>query len=647
MATREAWWACHWRDRYKQVWLTFQKLFADQYEVRKARAEAALFLYYGSGRLTLGGRTSYFDILAGEEPPHFNAIQAAVDAKTAQIYRNAVRPFHQTERGSRELRERAEGMTRAIEGGFRDAGIYGLLGFLVCQDGHLFEAGGVMSMPDFANSRVIDSRVRAWECFVPEREARLGNPTQMFIRTLVDRAVLRSIFGDDADALDVIEAATAVGASWDEEAPTDDGEISDLIEVCTGWHLPSGRTDLRREATFGLNDEGEYDPELDTGHDGRYSITLENGTLWDRPWPYDYFPIAWYKPSPNPVGYWSRSIPETLAGAQLELLKIAKRIQGIMHMHSVPRLLLWRNARANTAHFNNDYANIIETAVPPGQAAYYLTPSAVPSELFQREQEIIDWCARQVGLNDMAMSGTKPAGVDHAPGMEHLSDELAVRHSASFRAWEQFHQDLARIRADCYRQLAEYDPEFSVMWGESKDLVKLRWKDVDMERDQYQLRVSPTNMFAQTPTAKINQINSMVQSGVLPQPLALMAFSGSPDVDALVGDQNAEEQNIEKKLDQLSKPGAQMTDKLMPHPYMNLALCKQLAKQRINRLEADGESQEAIDNVVEFWEIADDFEKQGTATQVQAEEGIAPPMDMPPGAGGMPPGMPPAPMGAN
>lgn len=645
MAREAAWWACEWRERYKFVWQTFKKLFTDQYEMRKARAESALFLYYGSGRLTLGGRTSFFDTLAGEEPPHFNVIQAAVDTKTAQIYRNQVRPFYLTEKGSSELRSRAEGMGRAVEGGFRDAGIYGLLGFLVCQDGHLFEAGGVMMMPDFANSRVLTSRVRSWECFVPEREARLGAPSQMFVRTLVERAKLESIFADDPDALEVIAEASSVSSMWDDEGPSEDGEISDLVEVCTAWHLPSGRTDLREQESFGLNEDGDYSPDVDPGHDGRYSITLENGTLWDRPWPYDYFPIAWYKPSPNPSGFWSRSIPETLAGAQLELIKIGKRIQGIMHLHSVPRLLMWRNARANTAHFNNDYASIIETAVPPAQAAHYLVPSAVPSELFRREQEIIAWCEKQVGLNEMALSGAKPAGVDHAPGMEHLSDEMAVRHTPAFRAWEQFHMDAARILTDCYRQLAEYDPDFSILWGESKELVALRWRDVDMERDQFHLRIAPTNMFAQTPTAKIKQITTAVQGGWLPPTMALRSFSGSPDIDELIGDQNAEEQNIEKKLDELTR--GEMTDRLMPHPYMNLALCKQLAKQRINRLEADGEDPEVIDRVIQFWEVADEFEKQSMAEQAAAQQGMAPGEGMPPPGGGAPPGPPPAPMGVN
>jgi hypothetical protein len=664
MKAEEAWWA---RDvandngderlmgPHRRIHAAATSLYSAQYESRRARAESALFLYYGSGRLSLGGRTSLFDDVAAEEPPHQNVIQAATDTKTAQIYRNQVRPFFVTEKGSTELQEKAEGMQRAVEAGFRDVGLWGLLGFLVCQDGHLFDAGGCMIVPDFANSRILASRVRSWECFVPEREARMGEPRQLFLRQLVDRALLRQVFGDDDDALQVIEDANPVGSSWDDDAPSDDGAISDLVEVWTAWHLPSGRVDLRDKAAFGLakGDDGYgFDPQLDPGHDGRYCIILENGTIWDRPWPYDYFPIAWYKPSPNPVGYWSRSIPETLAGEQLELIKIGKRVQGIMHMHSVPRLLVWRNARLNTSQLSNDYATVLETSVPPTQAAYYLTPNAVPSELFMREDRIIAWSEKKVGLNEMSIAGTKPPGVDHAPGMEHLADEQAVRHTPAFRAWEDFHMQAAKIIIDCYRQLYEYDEDFEIIFGEDDELVRLPWGKVDMERDRYRLKCWPTNLFAQTPSMKIKQINTAVQGGWLPPQLALKSFSGNPDIDAMIGDVDAERKNIEKKLGSVQREG--LTEHNMPHPYMNLAECKRLARERINLLESNGEKPETIDGVIKFWEAAhkielDEMKKQAAAMAPPGAGGA--PMPGGPAPGGMPPandnGAPPAAAGAN
>jgi hypothetical protein len=243
----------------------------------------------------------------------------------------------------------------------------------------------------------------------------------------------------------------------------------------------------------------------------------------------------------------------------------------------------------------------------------------------------------------MSMSGAKPPGVDHAPGMEHLADEQAVRHTPAFRAWEDFHMQAARIIIDCYRQLYEYDEDFEVIFGEDQELVRLPWGKVDMERDRYRLKCWPTNLFAQTPSMKIKQINTAVQGGWLPPQLALKSFSGNPDIDAMIGDVDSERKNIEKKLASVQREG--LTEHNMPHPYMNLAECKRLARERINMLEANGEKPETIDNVIKFWEAAhktelDEMKKQAAAMAPPGAGG-PPPGGAPPG-GPPPAGMPPA-----
>jgi hypothetical protein len=237
--------------------------------------------------------------------------------------------------------------------------------------------------------------------------------------------------------------------------------------------------------------------------------------------------------------------------------------------------------------------------VPPGQAAYYLTPSAVPSELFSREQQIIAWSEKQVGLSEMSIAATKPAGIDHAPGMEHLSDEQSIRQTPSFRAWEEFHRDYARICIDAHRLLAEYDPEHQIIYGNDEELKKYNWKkEIDMERDEYRLKIQATNFFATTVTAKINQLVQLVQYGIFTPQMAVGALTGNPDVKALVGDTDAGRRNIEKMLGKLER--GTMTEKTVPHPFMQLDLALKLGKDRVNKLQADDAPDEVIDRIVNF-----------------------------------------------
>src|SRR5215216_491389 len=132
-----------------------------QHYERRARAEAALFLYGGSSRLSLSG-ASWHDGLTDEDvPPFFNLIQTAVDWFTSMMVRNRIRPYFLTEGGDSELQEKARCAGRAVEGLMRQLGVWDELGMLRCQDGHLFEAGGIKYAADYENRRIVASRVRA------------------------------------------------------------------------------------------------------------------------------------------------------------------------------------------------------------------------------------------------------------------------------------------------------------------------------------------------------------------------------------------------------------------------------------------------------------------------------------------------------
>jgi hypothetical protein len=338
---------------------------------------------------------------------------------------------------------------------------------------------------------------------------------------------------------------------------------------------------------------------------------------------------------------WSRSIPEALAPAQVELMDIGEKIQSIMRRHAVPHLLLWENAKINTREWTNDDAAILKTRVPPSQAAHYLVPSAVPNELFQREQQIIEWGMKQIGVTDMALSGEKPPGLDHQPGMEHLAEETMNRHTKPFQAWERAHTDDARIILDQLRFLARHEPDMKVMFQGTRDLEEIKWEDFDLERDKFVVTVQPTSLFAQTPTARFRQIEKMVQTNPAMAPLLWSALNIFPDAEEIFGDQEAEKDNINKKLDGVVEGASD--EATMPHPYIDTALAKYLCKKRINRVEADG-NDEALNRLGQWWQLVDEIEQQKAAQAAQlkavatgATAGVVP------GAPPPPPGPPPLP----
>ncbi len=647
--------AATWWDREKvkaseahQELMAFtEALNQEQGEMRRARAAACLFLYYGNSRRGLGTMLwPLADFGQFDAPPFYNVVQSITDTLTNHIVRNKVRPLFTPDGGDTELKEKAEGMQLAVEAGFIEAGIYSTTGQYIALDGNLHDGGVLKVLPDFANNRVLAERVFPWEILIPEAEARLGNPRQFIHRTLVPREVLAAMFPEFEERIRDTGMTPSVSPDWGYEGIAD-GMTVDLVAVADGYHLPSGRVDLTENKAFGLTKEGKFSEQLSRrpGHDGRQTIAVSGLTLRDRPWPYPYPPFAFNRPHPDAIGFWSTPVPERLAGAQMELMKIGKRVSMLLHLHAVPRIVVARGAKINISKLSNDLATVLESNHPPGSSIMYLHPQAVPAELLEQQERIIAWCEREVGLSEMSIAAAKPKGIDHAPALEFLADHESLRHTIRHRQWNDFHIQAARLFVDAYHQLSEVNKDFSVIWADSAELRRINWKAVELQRYKYNLKVWDTNLLAQRPEARMQQLLFMMEQGLPISQTALAdAMGDSLDFRRLVGNVTALQKNIENRIAMASKDG--YDENSAPDPWMDLAECKRIARERINELEAKGVEDSKIDGVREFWKHAHKLEQRAAAEANQIAQGIDPnaPAPPPPPGGPPPQQLPPGPM---
>jgi hypothetical protein len=186
--------------------------------------------------------------------------------------------------------------------------------------------------------------------------------------------------------------------------------------------------------------------------------------------------------------------------------------------------------------------------------------------------------------------------------------------------------------------LAERNPDYEVIFGDAKDLKRIKWREVDAGVERYHLKTWPTNLLPQTPAAKASRIIEFLNAGLFTREDALAALD-YPDIEAIEGDTTSEIENIEQKINLAIKGEA---EKSTPHGYLNLALAMKMAKSRINRMEADGEDWDSIGRVIAFWEECHDLALRAQAEEVNAAKGEAPPSDAaPPPQGAPPPEAPP------
>lgn len=640
-APSELWWDWDLREPGKSAWNLTSRLIQTQGSRRCADADDYLALYFGSTRYGVSGYRGSSQ-MAVPEAPGFNMIQAFTDSLVAMVVRNKVRPFVMTQKGSPDEREKAEGMTKVVEAELRAAGLYDETAVDICFDGHLFDAGIMKWTPDYANKRIVGARCYPWEILIPEREQRLPKPQQWVHVTAVDRGVLRAQYADDKEAVQKIDDAPSAPREdmWGYSDMAEDGTVSDLVLVAEVYHVPSGKVDRSKPKAWGRAERDVRSRKVRPDHDGRRMVVLGNGeAIDDGPWPYEYPPFAFYRPMKKPTEYWSRGVPETLFGAQIAVHRMNTRVDAIMHMHARPLLYVWRQAQLNTDKITNDWATILEGNVPAGQALQHITAQSVPAEYMNRIRELIAWAKEQLGLSDQTVQANKPPGIEHAPALQFLHDLENVRQHPRFRAWETFFVQNSRCIADAIRMLAEYVPDYEVMFGDDKELRRIKWREVDLGEDKTRFTTWPTDLLPQTPAAKMARLIDMIKNGLITPQKALLALASNyPDIEAMLGDANAFVSNIEMKLNALVKDGD--VDKAMPHAMLDLELAKTLVKERANALEADGASQDVLD-ALETWH-SDVEELIARAARVAAAQQMPTPgMDPGPTPPPLPPDLPP------
>lgn len=597
MTIEDAWFRKDTEDAGTAVSQIVRHYWDTEGRQRREIANLALALFTGSMKYSLSGGASILSVVDSllQDPAAYNLIQASVGTLVANLYQNRVRPLFVTERGDSELRERAIAQQDFVEGEFYELEVYGELGLEVCLYGLMFEGGGLDWFADTANDRVVGTLCEPWEYFVPKREGR--RPRQKFCRQLIDRGELLSYYEDaDKETIERIEDAPAARPDDADHEHYGAGFVSDRVEICKAWHLPSGRVDMKDERSFGRGKDGR---EVKPGHDGRHICTLADGfVLAGQPWPYDFFPQSWFRPNVLPGQFWSRGLPEILAPVQLTLNRWNERTDRILDRHARPLLVTWKQAGILPARITNELASILESKVPPGQAMSYVQTPGVPPELLNRINQLRSDGRDQIGLSELTMEAKRPQGLTSAPPMRHLKDEQSVRLNPMYRQWERFHTDSARNVIRCVRDLAREDPSYEVVFGNAKDLRRQKWSEIDLDDDRVRLKCKPTNLFATDPEARAEQLMEWMNAGLITKEEAL-ANIDHPDAEALLGDTLAPERNIERRLDEIQK-ASEYGEKYMPTPYMDLGLAKRLVVRRLNRLEADGEPADKIERLLSF-----------------------------------------------
>ena len=485
-----------------------------------------------------------------------NVVKSCVDSASAKIAKNKPKPLFLTKKGDFSLKRKAKGLTKYLEGLFETTDLYEL-GRKAFTDACVFGTGCLKIYVDSSGNCIKAERVFIDEIVVEDMDAIYAKPQQIFQRKNYSRDVLIDMFPDYKD--EILAANTSL------RGQTATQSTADQIQVVEAWHLPSGTN----------------------AKDGKHIIAIENTTLFEEEYTKDYFPFVFLRWSDKLVGFWGTGLSEELIGIQLEINKTLKAIQAAHQLMSVPRVFVDVASNVNTAHINNEIGGIIKyQGTPP----VFQSPGAMNPEVYAYLNDLYRKAYEITGISQMQAQAIKPSGLNSGAALREYNDIASERFVITGMRYEEFFMKAAKVMIDMSKDLFETDKSLHIKVKGQKFIETIKWKDVNLEEDQYVMQLFPVSFLPSTPVGKLQTVQELVQAGFVTQEQALSLLD-FPDLEGFTSLATAAQDNIERYLEFMIEDGKYNP----PEPFMNLQLAITLTQEAYLRAKCENTPEDRLE----------------------------------------------------
>lgn len=589
------WWTGDHESGYQRVLRVAHMLYAaDQSRRAKLREHERLytartglpFSRTGGASDRLGRRLS------------LNAIKSCVDTSGATIGKSKPKPQFLTVDGTWTLQEKAKALTAYLEGAFGEIGIYDVEE-LTFRDARVFDVGTIYIGHEMKKiggknrKRIKCDRVLPDELLLNPSEAYYGKPQMVMRRHFVDRGLLMGMFKksglygadiDDADRETILEKIRMAPQPMI-DATERLVEGHSMVEVVEAWHLPSSVVE---------SDEGEDSEPTVDDTDGRHALVIDGQTLIWEPWTKAYLPFVFMYWTPPVAGFFGTGLAEELAPIQYELNEALKRVQIAQRHACAPKVFVPTGAKIAKGKLGNDLrVEVINFDGP--RPPTFVTPNAMPTEVYTWIQTLWTKCFETTGISQMSASSKKDPGITAAVAIREIEDIESGRFVLIGQRREQLFMDAAKIVIDMSRDLAKKDPDLAVTGSAGKMVRRIKWKDVDLEDEQYTMRVYPVSLLPSTPAGKLQKVSELLDNGFIDreQGLQMLDF---PDVEKFTGLATAALEDAQMVVDSMVNGG----EYIPPEPFMDLALSRRICVSTYLRARTRGVDERELDKLRQF-----------------------------------------------
>lgn len=492
------------------------------------------------GNMDIGGLS--FNEYARDNRPQpqnkikLNVCKSVVDTVVSKLTKDTPRVMFLTDGGDFTQKTRAKKLTRYVEGAFYSMRIQEKFEALV-RDGGVFDNGYLYF---YVNSKGQVECERAFpnEIYVDEAEAFHGNPKSLFRYKTIPRNNILEKFGKNDPALrNHIMAAKAQSPS------INNPRQADMISVVEAWHLP--------------NEDGEG---------GRRVICIDGATLLNEKYTLKRFPFLVYRFGERLAGWYGQGIVEQLQGIQIEINKTLRIIQAALKF-SVPKVLIASGSKVSG--WTNTIMGMVKYT---GTRPTVEKSNTVSNELFEQLENLYRKAFEIVGVSQLSAQSKKPSGLDSRVAMREYMDIESDRFTTQSKGYQRAALDAAWLIVELTKQASKTHKDLMVKYErKGRGLEFIKWKDVEMDENHYQMKMYPTNMLPRTPSGRMAYVQEMIQSGFI-SPENGAQLLDYPDIESVTNQLYANNKLMEQTLEDMLENGKYNAPEPFQAPYLDASV---------------------------------------------------------------------------
>lgn len=564
----------------------------------RQRARREMYRYYlqlyGVNEFTGLGLTNYEAASIGFVAPTlpYNVVRRGVNAVAAKVARHKPLPMVLTNRGDYRQTKRARSLSYFLEGAFQACEAFPRTRWMARDC--LTLGPGLLWVHHYKGDKLPRiERVLAWEVFVDIGDAHNGDPTQLWMVRWEDRVDLESHYPGNnelgEDRHQIIEHSGSSSGLIDDMPDYEQGVDRVLVTRC--WRLPcSGPPDSNGKPTT---------------IPGKYYVGCDGGLLEQGEYNKNHFPLLMLGYVAPMIGYWPDGLAAEMAGFQEECNYVTETLRLAHRMVGTGIWMIPDGGDIPDSHFVNEVGTFLK--FKQGFQPEHINPDAASAQTYQYQAQVSNDAMKWSGISTMTANSEKPSGITANVALETLSDLESDNFAIFESAYEDVHVELAERLIEEFKEMHQEDPNLSVFVAQKRQLLEVKWADVDMDRDKIQIQIWPTALLGRTPAARRQSVSDLYNGGLIDRTMYLRLLD-APDIDAevdlesamvaIADDQIDHMLNIEE--DEVDEPGSYKR----PGPYQDLTYAMRRAQQQICLGEMTGVPEPILDLLRRYIEDA-------------------------------------------